>query len=456
MPDIAPFKAYYFDAKNQAELEKFVAPPHDIISPAERIAYLQKSPDNIVHIILPESYPKAGAILNNLIENGKLTQVKSPAFYLYKTKNLNNGVMLERYGLLTLVKITKFSKKQIMPHEKIFRKIAEGRLKLFRETQANFNPIFFLFNGNPTFVKIFKKYVSKPPLLKVCDRDKVEHTIWVIDGTHDIKALQESFKKTPLLIADGHHRYASSFKLSRKKGSKYVFGLLVDMHDPNLRVFPTHRLVRYVSEFSTSAMLPKLKEHFNLEVYDFSIPNMMDQLAEVLERLNEKGQYAFGLFLYGIESFFILTLREKFLPNSLIKGRIPDALKELDVSLLHEFVFKLLLKIPPTVRDSEKSLENILYLKTNLEEAVNSVYNGLYQAVFILKPTKMEQILQITQAKKVMPQKSTWFYPKPLSGLLIYKWAPTDIIEPRIRRLTKRIRRQRKKPASPKQKTKSR
>jgi uncharacterized protein (DUF1015 family) len=142
--------------------------------------------------------------------------------------------------------------------------------------------------------------------------------------------------------------------------------------------------------------------------------------------LNEKGQYAFGLFLYGIESFFILTLREKFLPTSLIKGKIPDVLKELDVSLLHEFVFKELLKIPPTVRDSEKSLENILFLKTNLEEAVHSVYNGLYQALFILKPPKMEQILQVTQAKKVMPQKTTWFYPKPLSGLLIYKWPLND------------------------------
>jgi uncharacterized protein (DUF1015 family) len=426
MPDIEPFKAYYFDAKTQEELENFVAPTYDVISPAERIDYLQKSPNNIVHIILPESYATAEAVLSSLIENKKLIQVKSPAFYIYKTKNVMNGEILERYGLLTLVKITKFSEKQIMPHEKIFTKVAEGRLKLFQETQANFNPIFFLFNGNPTYTKIFQKYISKPPFLKISDPEEVEHTIWLIDGASDIKVLKESFKKVPLLIADGHHRYASSFNLSRKKGSKYTFGLLVDMKDPNLRVFPTHRLVRQVSEFSSSAILPKLKDHFNLEVYEFSISTMKDQLAEVLERLNEKGQFAFGLFLYGVESFYILTLREKFYPASLIKGKILDVLKELDVTLLHDFVFKQLLKIPPTVRDSEKNLENILYLKTNVEEAVNQVYNGLYQALFILKPTKMKQILQVTQAKKVMPQKSTWFYPKPLSGLLIYKWGQKD------------------------------
>lgn len=422
MPAIVPFKAYYFDARDKKELEQLLAPPHDVISPAERSAYLRESRDNIVQIILPDSYPKAGEILNKLIETGRLIQQKSPAFYIYKTKHYQNGEMHERYGLLAIVKLSKFSEKQIIPHERTFKKVTEGRYNLFRETHANFNPIFFIFNGNHTYTKVIQKYKPRNPFLVVNDRDKVEHSVWVIDDALDIQDLQDSFQTIPLLIADGHHRYTSALMLSDENGSKYVLGLLVDMNDPNLSVFPTHRLVRYVSKINTHTIVNHIKKYFRFEAYDFSEPKMLNQLTKVLERIRKMPQNTFGLFLYNMNTFFLITLREEFPPESLIGGEFSNEWKRLDVSILHEFIFKQLLKIEQYIDDSE----NIAYIK-NLEEAVQSVHNGLYQALFILNPTKVEQVLQITQGNEIMPHKSTYFYPKPLSGLIIYKWGPNEV-----------------------------
>lgn len=194
------------------------------------------------------------------------------------------------------------------------------------------------------------------------------------------------------------------------------------MNDPNLLVFPTHRLVRYVSKMDKHKMISQIKKYFKLKVYDFPEPKMMNQLARVLERLKKMPQNTFGLFLYNKNTFFLITLREEFPPKSLIGEEFSNEWKRLDVSILHEFIFKQLLKIEQYIDDSE----NIAYIK-NVEEAVQSVHNGLYQALFILNPTKVEQVLQITQGNEIMPHKSTYFYPKPLSGLIIYKWDLNEV-----------------------------
>ncbi len=419
MPDITPFKAYYYNVKNQEELEKLVAPPHDVISAAERSAFIRKNPDNIVQVILPDNYSKAREKLESLIEKNRLIQQKETAFYIYKTKQVQNGVMKERYGLLALVKLSDFAEKQIIPHEKTFKKVTEGRFNLLRETNANCNPIFFLFDGNTTYTDVLQKYLSKAPFLIADDRDKVEHSVWIIDDPLDIQNLQESFKTIPLLIADGHHRYTSALALSKENHSNYIFGLLVDMNDPNLQVFPTHRLVRYISGVGSHEIIQELKKNFNLEVYDFPEGKMMNHLAKTVQRLENIGEYAFGILFYGINSFFIITLKEEFHPGTLIEEDISKECKELDVSLLHEFLFKQILSISQYIDDSE----NVFYIK-NLEDAVQSVHKGLYQALFILNPTKVEQILKITECNETMPHKSTYFYPKPLSGLIIYKWEP--------------------------------
>jgi uncharacterized protein (DUF1015 family) len=157
LPEIMPFKAYYYNPKKKIELEQVLAPPHDVISPEERIGFQQKSPYNIIHLILPDSYPKAGQMLDDLIKNQIVLQRTSPAFYIYGMKNMLNGVEFVRYGLVALVRMHEFSEKQIFPHEKTFKKVAEGRLNLIRETQANFNPIFFIFKGSSEYSKIIQK-----------------------------------------------------------------------------------------------------------------------------------------------------------------------------------------------------------------------------------------------------------------------------------------------------------
>ncbi len=417
MPEIAPFRAYYYNVKNRAELESLVAPPHDIISPAEKNFFFKRNPDNIVRIILPDSYQKAAQILNIWIRNKRLLQHPSPALYLYETKFHYNNQELTRYGLVALVKLTEFSEKQIIPHEKTFEKVTEGRLNLFRATNANFNPIFFIFKGPNGYSHILQKYLALKPFLMARDSEGVEHALYLIDSPQDIAEIQNYFKNIPLVIADGHHRYSSALAYSRQGGSKYVLGLLVDIKNPGLLVFPTHRLIRYIPTLRPSQILEKVQRYFDVASFPFTRTDLNEKLRYLLSQMKIKSRNAFGVLFYNGSTFYVICLKKEISPASLIQKNYSDAWKRLDVSILHEFLFNRLLKIPQEFDDTE----NIIYTK-NLKEAIKTVQLGLYQALFILNPTKVEDIIAITSNSEIMPHKSTYFYPKPLSGLLIYKW----------------------------------
>jgi len=417
MPEIIPFKAYHYNTTKKMTLEKVLAPPHDVISPEERIGFQQKSPYNIIHLILPDSYPVAGQVLTDLIQNKIVIQRNSPAFYIYGTKNRLNGVAFIRYGLVALVKLYEFSAKQILPHEKTFKKVAEGRLNLLRETQANFNPIFFLFNGSSTYSKIIQKYTKKSPLFKTVDGDKVEHMLWLIEDRHDIETLQDYFKPIPLTIADGHHRYLSALIHSQENGSKHIMGLLVDINDPGLVVLPTHRQILRVPDLNAEQILNRLQEYFQIEEFNFNKNNETEKVSQALDQLSKSPPNSYGMVLQKQSIVFILNPKSNFHPESLIDGNWSEEWKRLDVSVLHEFILNKLLGVPEEIEDSK----NIIYNK-NVNSAIQAVLDGKFQLLFILNPTKVDQILKITAKSELMPHKSTYFYPKPLSGLVFYKW----------------------------------
>jgi len=424
MPEIMPFKAYYYNTQKGIELEKVLAPPHDVISPTERITFQQKSPYNIVHLILPDSYPMAAQMLNDFIKNEIVIQRKSPEFYLYGTKILYNKFEFVRYGLITLVRLSDFSEKQIFPHEKTFKKVAEGRLNLIRETNANFNPIFFIFKGNPLYSKLIQKYTKKRPFLETTDGDNVTHMIWVIEDKQDISTLQNYFKPIPLTIADGHHRYLSALIHSQEGGSKYILGLLVDMNDPGLQILPTHRLIQQVPTLTSDAILNRLENYFTIDKYAFTNDNLKENLDELLAQLSNSPPNSFGMTMQNQSNLFLLTLRPNFPPDALIQGDWSADWKSLDVSVLHELILTKLLEIPEEIEDAK----NIIYTK-DIKNAIQQVLEGSFQLLFILNPTKVEQILKVTKHSELMPHKSTYFYPKPLSGLIFYKYNPNEVQE---------------------------
>jgi uncharacterized protein (DUF1015 family) len=417
LPEIMPFKAYYYNPKKKIELEQVLAPPHDVISPEERIGFQQKSPYNIIHLILPDSYPKAGQMLDDLIKNQIVLQRTSPAFYIYGMKNMLNGVEFVRYGLVALVRMHEFSEKQIFPHEKTFKKVAEGRLNLIRETQANFNPIFFIFKGSSEYSKIIQKYTKKSPLFKTIDGDKVVHMLWIIEDRQDIEVLQDFFKLIPLTIADGHHRYLSALIHSQEAGSKYIMGLLVDINDPGLVILPTHRQIIHVPNLISEQILNRLQEYFQIEEFNFNKSNESEQINQALDQLGKSPPNSYGLVMQDQSTAFILTPKSDFHPESLIEGNWSEDWKRLDVSVLHEFILKKLLGVPEEIDYSK----NIIYSK-NAKSAIQEVLAGKFQLLFILNPTRVDQILKITAKSELMPHKSTYFYPKPLSGLVFYKW----------------------------------
>ncbi|MDD1778161.1 MAG: DUF1015 domain-containing protein, partial [Candidatus Helarchaeota archaeon] len=412
-----PFKAYHYNTAKKLELEKVLAPPHDVISPEERIGFQKKSPYNIIRLILPDSYPAAGQMLNDLIKQKIVIQRNLPAFYIYGTKNMLNGVEFIRYGLVALVKLYEFSEKQVFPHEKTFKKVAEGRLNLLRETQANFSPIFFLFDGSSTYSKILQKYTKKSPIFKTIDGDEVEHMLWVIEDKHDIETLQQYFKPIPLTIADGHHRYLSALMHSQENGSKHIMGLLVDINDPGLVVLPTHRQILRVPNLTAEQILNRLRAYFQIEEFKFNKINVNEKVRQALDRLNTNPPNSYGVVMQDQLAIFLLTPKSDFHPESLIDGNWSEEWKRLDVSVLHEFILKKLLEIPEEIEDSK----NIAYSKKAVG-AIQDVLAGKFQLLFILNPTRVDQIFKVTAKSELMPHKSTYFYPKPLSGLVFYKW----------------------------------
>lgn len=421
MPEIIPFKGYHYNTTKKMPLEAVLAPPHDVISPEERIGFQKKSPYNIVHLILPDSYPAAGQMLNDLIKQKIVIQRNSPAFYIYGTKNMLNGVEFIRYGLVALVKLYEFSEKQVFPHEKTFKKVAEGRLNLLRETQANFSPIFFIFKGSSQYSKILQKYTKKSPLFKTIDGDKVEHMLWLIEDKQDIETLQQYFKPIPLTIADGHHRYLSALMHSQENGSKHIMGLLIDINDPGLVILPTHRQILRVPNLNTEQILNRLQDYFQIEEFKFNKGNETEKVSQALNRLSKSPPNSYGMVLQDQLTVFLLTPKPDFHPESLIDGNWSEEWKRLDVSVLHEFLLKKLLGVPEEIEDAK----NIIYSK-NVTSAIQDVLAGKFQLLFILNSTRVDQILKITAKSELMPHKSTYFYPKPLSGLVFYKWNPNS------------------------------
>jgi uncharacterized protein (DUF1015 family) len=213
----------------------------------------------------------------------------------------------------------------------------------------------------------------------------------------------------------------SALTLSHENGNNYVMGLLVDMNDPGLMVFPTHRLVRQIPHKDNAEILRVLRTHFQVEELAFQTADGAQELQHALGKLANLDGNSFALMLHSLNKIFLLSLKNDYKPSEIIKGNLSADWKELDVSLLHEFLFKQILGIPQYIDESE----NIFYVKS-AQDALSLVQGGLYHAVFLLNPTTCEQVLKITQGGEIMPHKSTYFYPKPLSGLIFYKWAPED------------------------------
>ena len=422
MAEIRPFQALRYDQKRAGEIASLTCPPYDIISPAQREELLQRNPYNVVRLELPQGedpYGEAGRALEQWLKDGVLTTDMDPGLYLYEEEFLtqvDHGERKKLRGLLCRVRLEDFANGVVLPHEETLSKAKEDRFQLMQATHCNFSPIYSLYRDEThvTRQRMDNLAAACPPRYEFSD-GLVTHRLWVVNDQAAIAALQEDFAGRKLYIADGHHRYETALRYRDacraenryEPGADYVMMMLADMGDPGLVVFPTHRLVRGLESFDSAALLAACGEDFTLEAK----PSREESQA-ALDGLFQQGRHAFAL--YDGKSWTVLALKDTAVMEKLLPEK-SQAYRTLDVSILHSLVLEKLLGID---KENMANQKNLTYTRS-AEEAQAAVDRGESQCCFLLNPTRVEEIGQVAANGEKMPQKSTYFYPKLITGLVM-------------------------------------
>lgn len=421
MADIRPFRAWRFTAK-AGETEELTCPPYDIISEEQRQAYLARNPHNIIRLELPrdgaDPYAAAGETLRQWKAEGILRQDDTAAFYIYDITFTVEGVTRTVGGLMAQTHLEEFEKGIVLPHEFTLSKAKEDRLNLMKATHSNFSHIYALYRDDSGRVEeLLAAQRSQTPLVEMTDEAGLIHRLWAVTDEAVTAAIQEQLADTKLYIADGHHRYETALNYRNYccqqgtpvgTGADYIMMMLVEMSHPGLVVFPTHRLLRDLESLDADALLTACEEYFTVER---DVPT-----AAVKERLDAAyaaGQTAFGFYAGG-ETAALLILRDAAVMDDLLP-ELSEVSRRLDVTVLHSLILERLLGID---KENMANQVNLTYTR-DAGEAVEGVKAGRFQAAFLMNPTRVEEIRDVAAAGEKMPQKSTYFYPKLITGLTV-------------------------------------
>ncbi len=422
MAKIRPFKGLRFNTEKAGKIEELVCPPYDVVSPAEREELVSRNRYNMINLELPvgeNKYSKAGELYSSWLRDGVLKQDEKPSIYVYEEEFTVKGVTRKIKGIITRVFLEPFSKGVVLPHEETLSKAKADRFELMKATGCNFSQIYSLYSDSDgsIFAHIDGLSAGKPD---ICFTDKVgvTHRLWTIQDKEVLDYFERVFKDKQLFIADGHHRYETALNYRQKliddgfvktdeDDANYVMMMLVDLENAGLVVFPTHRIIKGLPEFDKEAIISAVKKDFEVKKLDYK-----DDLEGILA-LHADGK-AFVMCFKDAPYLVVLKNAEA------VKKALPekcDAYRSLDVAVLHSVILEPIFKID---RENMAKQINLTYTR-DVDEAVDGVKSGNYQCAFILNPTKVSEIKDVALANEKMPQKSTYFYPKIITGLVINK-----------------------------------
>jgi|HubBroStandDraft_1064217.scaffolds.fasta_scaffold62232_1 uncharacterized protein (DUF1015 family) len=443
MAEIAPLTPLRYDLSKLADgLASVVAPPYDVISREQRAALAAQHRHNVVRLILPDGegdakYGVAADILKSWRAEGVLARDEEPAFYRYDQAFVPPGApagspSIRRRGFLALVRLAPFSERIVLPHERTLSGPKEDRLKLFRATRTNLSPGFMLYRDAKG--ELGSALDTAQALAEFTTADGVHHALAKVRSPEAIRAIVAGVARSTLLIADGHHRYETAVRYSQEAGAaagagvatergehRYFMSFLANGDDPNLVVFPTHRLVHSLASFSLDDLLRRAAATFD------AIELPRGAAAEVLlDRLRtaagaEKRPSVVCAVPDGRSA--VLTLKaDARLDAHPTLGPKPEVLRRTDVTVLHAGIFEAILGITP---EAQVAKTNLWYVQDGAESLAELRAGVRGQALFLMNPTPVAAVRDVAEAGEVMPQKSTFFYPKVLTGLAIHTLDPS-------------------------------
>jgi len=448
MAIVAPFRGMTYNIDKITNIERIVCPPYDIISDKEQDAYYNKDPYNIVRLILGKRktgdsdwdnrYTRAADLLNRWESEEVLVRHQFPSIYLTSIEYESPDTIEKktRWGFIALIRIEENDSSVILPHERTFSYHREDRLRLMRACNAQFSPVFSLYEdeGN-TIGSIYATITDSPPVISFRDIDGYYYKMWEITSDSIIKDIATKMSSKSIIIADGHHRYESArnfrnFMRTRHGNHQldrvyeYVMMYLTNITDKGLTILPSHRLFKFYPDFKIEKFLSSAKKWFEVSTFPFSATNQKAVARVFLEKLKKYGQKStvIGFYHSGAENYYLLCLKSK--ARKEIGDDVHPSIKKLDVLVLSRLVLQRMLGIKKDDLNNEK----IIQYESNTNGALSSVHSGDYQMVFLVNPTKIVQLLEITANSLIMPRKSTYFHPKVLSGLVFNKIDPYETV----------------------------
>ena len=409
MAEVRPFNAVLFNP-SMVNIANVVAPPYDVVSQEEKERLYNKSPYNIIHVDagkeLPDDnssfnkYTRAKDLLESWISSGILKPVDKPAFYLYQLDYIHDGKAKTLRGFIGLVKIEEFGKGNIHPHEATHSKPKIDRLMLTRICRGNLSPIFALYKSPEKRInRIFPELKKAPPFIHFTDEEGITHTLWIVSERKEIEGIKKELSDKAIFIADGHHRYETALEYKKEFSLKhphqdgtdpsdYVMMFLANMADEGLTILPTHRIAKEMP----SDWQMRLKEYFEISLL------RIKSAIDIIKKIHGK-EHTLGLYIDG-KAFSL-----RYLGKDL--SELHPALRYLDVSILHNLIFDRLLGV-----------REVIY-EMNPQKVIQLVDSGEYRAGFFLNPTKAEEVEVVALSSMRMPPKSTYFYPKIKTGLVL-------------------------------------
>jgi len=452
MATVIPFRGLRYNPAKIEEPAEVVTPPYDVIDAAAQDRYYKRHAYNIIRLEYGKTYPEDDEADNRYtraardfaawIKDGVLIAEAEPALYLYEQEFFTGGEKKIRSGFICGVKLEPYDKGIVLPHEETIPKHKADRLDLTRACRANFSPIFSLYadKGKKAEQALREAVAGKPPEISFTDETGESHRMWVVTDRAAIGKVRQIMADKRIFIADGHHRYetALNYKMEREAQDtqvepayNYMMMTLVNLYDPGLVVLPTHRLIKNVADLDTGRVIERVKDSFMVEEHRLGAGG--SGLRELIKLMADRGQaggdkgttlpaqdapaghpHVFGLYA-GENIFYLLQLKnEKELSEIMPQGKSP-AWQGLDVSILHSLVVDRLLGIGGELM---AKAENITYTREE-ESALSLVDRGECQLVLFLNPTFVEEVINVANNGEKMPQKSTFFYPKLITGLVV-------------------------------------
>ncbi|MEW6171765.1 MAG: DUF1015 domain-containing protein [Bacillota bacterium] len=424
MAGIIPIRGWRYGASIQ-DLAAVITPPYDVIDREAQESFYARHPNNIIRleygVVLPgdddanNRYTRAAEFFKNWCREGILQRDAKPAFYFYEQAFTLGDRRHTRRGFLCGLELEPYGR-NVMPHEDTLSAAKADRARLIHTCEANFSPIFALYSDPKQIVEqLFINVHGSMPACDFTDEEGQTHRLWAVTDGDTIEATTALLAGCRVLIADGHHRFETALHYCvqrRPKGNSpekapycFILTFLVNTYDPGLVILPTHRLVKTPADFHLDRFLAAAAEFFVVTESQGEIP-LPDH------------RYAFGLYA-GNDRGFYLTLKEGLDPADLLEGAKPPTWKRSAVAVLHALVLDRYLKIGP----GECTAGERIAYNHNPAEAAMLVNNAVWDLAFFLYPAGIDELVTVAEAGEKMPQKSTYFYPKVPTGLVIYSFA---------------------------------